>query len=258
MSVDILINYKNFPSLEIELDSSSIKDQYKTLVRKCSSQRPISRDPRRYTEEYFRTLCEQAKEKLGWAWVYESYPLLVTTLLHKDIENFLSKGFENIPEEHDDLLHELHYGLHALQSNHDRGNWIQVEWFNDQGFAIPDDFEFSTQLEFGDVKLQNPYVGHDPAFVYFQKDHTNIKQTCRFHDLARPGINVMIKDYSVKVDRHYREWFSTQAPDWVAEQGWDKILRYTGWPKVGRVKNLNVLEQIADSDQFEIESVVVV
>lgn len=258
MTVDILVKYKDFPSLEIQLDQSPIRDPYKNLVRSCCNYLPISRDPKRYTEEYFRTLCEQAKQKLGWDWVVESYPLSVTTLLHKDIEIFLSNGFTNIPEDYDNLLHELHYGLHALQSHHDRGNWIQVEWFNDAGFSMPDDFAFSTHLQFGDVKLQNAYVGHDPAFVYLQQDHTNIKQTCRFHDYIRPGINIMIKDYRVKVDHRYQEWFLKQAPDWVSEHGWDKILRYTGWPKVGRVKNLDVLEQIADSDQFEIESVSIV
>lgn len=258
MPADILVKYRGFPALEIELDQSSIKERYKSLILKCLSTAPISRDPRRYDESYFRNLCLQAQEKLGWDWVRDSYPLSVTTILHKNIETFLSEGFHVIPSELDDLLHELHYGIHALQGGHDRGTWIQVEWFNDEGFDMPDDFVFTENLTFGDVKLQNPYVGHDPAFTFFQNDHSAIPQTCRFHDLIRPGINIMIKDYQIVPDSKFLRWYEYYAPDWVKEHGWKKILRYTGWPKVGRVRNVEVLQEIADSELFEIENVSVV
>jgi len=45
------------------------------------------------------------------------------------------------------------------------------------------------------------------------------------------------------------------ATDWIQQHGWDKIMKYTGWPRVGRVKNLDVLKEIAISPLFEIESV---
>jgi hypothetical protein len=250
-----LVKYKNFPALEIELDDNSLKHDYKNLLKKNSQQLPISRDPCKYTLEYFSVLAQQAKDVLKWDWLRDQYSLTELVDLHKDIEVYLANGFQSVDAEHDELLHELHYALHAIGSKNSRGKWIQVEWFNDDGVAVPDDLNFSTQLEFGDVKLQNPYVGHDPIFVYRQRDFSNIPQTCKFHDLARPGINIMIKtDWFTSRDK-YRAWYETHAPEWVQHHGWDKVMRYTGWPRVGRVKNLDVLKQIATSPLFEIESV---
>ena len=256
MAVDILVKYKNFPALEIELDNISIKNQYKDLITKNNQQHQIiSRDPCKYSLDYFAILAQQAKENLGWDWAQDSYSLDDLVLLHKDIELYLAQGFENIPEEYDNLLHELHYALHAIQGNNSRGNWIQVEWFSDDGIEMPDDLKFSNQLEFGDIKLQNPYVGHDPVFVYKQQDSTNISQTCKFHDLVRPGINIMIKSDQFNVNDCFKQWYETHAMSWVKQHGWDKIIRYTGWPRVGRVKNLDVLQQISVSPVFQIESV---
>lgn len=255
MAVDILVKYKNFPALEIELDDNSLKHNYKKLLKKNSRQPPISRDPCKYTLEYFSILAQQAKDVLKWDWIQDHYSLIQLVNLHKDIEEYLANGFQTIPKEHDELLHELHYALHAIAAKNSRGKWIQVEWFNDDGFAMPDDLNFSTQLKFGDVKLQNPYVGHDPIFVYRQRDLSNIAQTCKFHDLVRPGINIMIKIDQFNSTNRYRDWYAANAPDWVEQHGWDKIMRYTGWPCVGRVKNLDVLKQLAISPLFEIESV---
>lgn len=255
MAVDVLVKYKNFPALEIELNNNSLKHDYKHLLKKNSQYPPISRDPCKYTLKYFSVLAQQAKDILKWDWVQDHYSSEEIVILHKDIEVYLAGGFQNIPEEHDNLLHELHYALHAIQSKNSRGNWIQVEWFNDNGIPMPDDLSFSTQLKFGDVKLQNPYVGHDPVFVYRQRDWSNIAQTCKFHDLVRPGINIMIKSDRFNINDQYRDWYNTHALEWVQQQGWEKITRYTGWPCVGRVKNLNVLKEIAKSPVFEIESV---
>jgi len=256
MAVDVLVKYRHFPALEIELDNISIKSQYKDLIAKNNQQHQVlSRDPCKYSLNYFAVLAQQAKEALNWNWVQGSYSLEDLVRLHKDIEQYLAQGFENIPEKHDNLLHELHYALHAIQGGNSRGNWIQVEWFSDDGIVVPDDLKFSTQLKFGDVKLQNPYVGHDPIFVYRQHDSTNIPQTCKFHDLVRPGINIMIKSDRFIINDVFKQWYETHAPDWVQQHSWNKIVRYTGWPVVGRVKNLDVLEQIAVSPVFEIESV---
>jgi hypothetical protein len=255
MAADVLVKYKNFPALEIALDDNSLKHDYKNLLKKNSQHPSISRDPCKYTLEYFSVLTQQAKDILKWDWIRDQYSLNELVNLHKDIEVYLANGFKSIAKEHDELLHELHYALHAIGSKNSRGKWIQVEWFNDDGFQMPNDLIFSTQLEFGDVKLQNPYVGHDPIFVYRQRDFSSIGQTCKFHDLVRPGINIMIRPDRFVVTDFYRTWYNTHAPDWIQQNGWDKIIRYTGWPRVGRVKNLDVLKEIAISPLFEIESI---
>ena len=252
---DILVKYRGFPGLEIKLDSGPLRDTYKNLVKKNSQQPAISRDPQRYTIEYLRELAGQAKEVLGWNWITDIYDLKTTTQLHKDIEAYLAQGFANIPEEHDILCHELHYALHAVQAGSTRGQWLQVEWFNDDFIPMPDNFEFTKNLKFGDVKLQNAYVGHDPAFLFMQKDFSNIAQTCRFHDIVRPGINIMIDQYTFTINDDYIKTLNAHAPNWVNTHGVEKILRYTGWPQVGNVLNLDVLKDIVNSPVFELEKV---
>ena len=255
---DILVKYQGFPALEIELDNNSLKAPYLDLVKKNSVVTPISRDPQSYSITRLRELAQEATTRLGWDWVRDEYPLSETTRMHKDIEEFLAQGFANIPAEFDDLLHELHYALHAVQGNLTRGDWIQVEWFNDDGIPMPDDLEFTTDLKFGDIKLQNPYVGHDPAFVFRQQDTSNIGQTCKFHDLVRPGLNIMVTDLSFAMPPLYLSWFERHAPEWVEQVGKKTIIRYTGWPRVGRVVNTDVLQSIVDSPVFNIESIQVV
>jgi hypothetical protein len=255
---DILVKYQGFPALEIELDYNSLKEPYLDLVKKNSSVKPISRDPQSYTDSRLRELGQEAQDRLGWAWVHDNYTLDITTQMHKDLETFLAQGFHNIPEEFDELLHELHYALHAIQGGQTRGDWIQVEWFNDDGVAMPEDLTFTTELKFGDVKLQNPYVGHDPSFVYRQQDSSNIAQTCRFHDLVRPGLNMMITDYRFEIPKNYLAWFQKHAPAWADQVGADTIMRYTGWPRVGRVVNTDVLKSISESEVFKIENIQVV
>ena len=255
---DIVVKYRGFEALEIELDHNSLREPYLDLVKKNSQVQPISRDPQSYTADRLRELGQQAQDRLGWAWVHDQYTLDVTTQMHKDLEAFLAQGFHNIPEEFDDLLHELHYALHAVQGKETRGDWIQVEWFNDDGFAVPDDLVFTTELKFGDVKLQNPYVGHDPGFVYRQQDSSAVAQTCRFHDLVRPGLNMMITDCQFTIPKNYLAWFQQHAPKWVEQVGTDTIMRYTGWPRVGRVVNTDVLKSISQAEVFEIENIQVV
>ena len=75
MAVDVLVKYKNFPALEIELDNNSLKHDYKNLLKKNSQQPPISRDPCKYTLEYFSVLAQQAKDILKWDWVRTHYSL---------------------------------------------------------------------------------------------------------------------------------------------------------------------------------------
>jgi len=258
MTADILVKYRGFPNLEIKLDSTPVRDAYKELVKKNSQQPALSRDPQKYTVQYLQQLALEAKTVLGWNWISNTYNLETTTRLHKDIETYLARGFENIPEEHDHLCHELHYAIHAVQAGSTRGEWLQVEWFNNDSIPMPAEFEFTCQLKFGDVKLQNPYVGHDPAFLFVQKDFNNIAQTCRFHDLVRPGINIMINSYGFNCSDNYLKLLKLHAPEWFEQHGADKIMRYTGWPCVGSVLNLNVLQDIVDSPVFELEKVEVV
>jgi len=255
---DILVKYQGHDALEIELDHNSLRAPYLDLVKKNSKTKPISRDPQSYTEDRLRELGAQAQQQLGWPWVHDHYTLDITTQMHKDIETFLAQGFQNIPEEFDSLLHELHYALHAVQGRERRGDWLQVEWFNDDGFAVPDDLEFVTELKFGDVKLQNPYVGHDPIFVYRQQDHGNIPQTCKFHNLVRPGLNIMVTDYKFDQPPGFIDWFEQHANAWVNQVGQQTLQRYTGWPRIGRVINTDVLQSIVESPQFEIENIEVV
>jgi hypothetical protein len=120
---------------------------------------------------------------------------------------------------------------------------------------LPDDFNFKSKLEFGDVKLQNPYVGHNPLFVYQQNDYTSISQTCKFHDLVRPGINLVIKKYEIEnfsMDECL-QWFSTHGPEFVNRHGIEKIKHYVGLPVIGRVLNLDILEQIANAPKLTFE-----
>jgi hypothetical protein len=257
MAVDILVKYHGFPALEIGLDSHRFVQDYKELVRKNSQKPAISRDPCRYNKEHFSLLVQQARLVLGWDWVDENLDLATSTRMHKDIEKYLAGGFHNVSDRHDELLHELHYGLHAIEGGNHRGNYIQVEWFNDECIPIAEDFEFCLALEFGDVKLQNPYVGHDPIFVYNQQDSVKIAQTCKFHDVARPGINIMIVEHDFPFIDQYLSWFQTHAPEWVQEQTVEKLIRYTGWPRVGKVQNLDVLKQISESPEFLLENVTV-
>jgi len=253
--IDIRVKYQNFPALEIELIDHPLSQAYKDLIRRNDSAQALSRDPAKYNVDYLRKRSQEAKERLGWDWVKETYDLPTTTVMHKDIETYLAKGFQNIPEAFDELLHELHYTLHAIQGHNVRGDWVQVEWFNDDGITMPDDFKFVTELKFGDVKFQNPFVGHDPSFVYRQQDHTNISQTCKFHNLVRPGLNMMIKDYNFTIDENYLPWFKKHASTWVDQHGADKILRYTGWPKIGQVINTDVLASIINEPTFTFESI---
>lgn len=258
MNPDIIVRYKNHPPIEIKLVDHPLAKSYKELVQRNLAQPAMSRDPAKYTIEHFKTLCVRARDELGWDWVKDQYDLPVTTQLHKDIEIFLAQGFASIPEQYDELLHELHYALHAIQGNNSRGDWLQVEWFNDDGIPMADDFEFTTTLKRGDVKLQNPFTGHDPSFVFRQRDSSAIAQTCKFHDWIRPGLNIMIRDQNFDVPERYLDFFAANAPDWYAQQGREKILRYTGWPRIGHVLNLHAVESVANSEQFEFESIEVV
>ena len=252
--VNFEVKFSGVPALQCSLNDTKLTQRYIELI-KHQTESPIFRDPPQYTLEYFKELAVKARQMLGWDWVKDSYTLAVTTKLHKDIEKYLAQGFENVPEEHDHLLHELHYCLHAIESGSRRNSWLQVEWFNDDGFSIDaDEYPAKINLEFGDLRLQNPYVGHHPLFVYQQNDNFNIQQTCKFHDFVKPGINIVVARKNKPFDMAtYLQWFETYAPNFVAQHGIEKLKKFTGHPVVGFVTNKSDLELLVQQPIIKFE-----
>ena len=252
------VKFKNSPAIVCEIDNTELGQKYFNLLveQYKNDPVPIFRDPPKYTVTYLRQLAIQAKEILNWDWLKDEYTLEVTTKLHKDLEKYLAKGYENIPAEHDHLLDELHFCLHAVESDSKRNSWLQVEWFNDRGFSItPDEYPAKIGLNFGDIRLQNPYVGHHPLYLYEQQDNINIMQTCRFHDFAKPGFNLVVQD---SVDYYfdqqaYLDWFRLNGKDFLSVHNEETLLKYTGHPIIGHVVNLNDLQNLIQQPVIELE-----
>lgn len=249
-----LVNFKDCPPIECEIfDTPLGKRYYNQLFKEYKKDPyPIFRDQQKYTTNYLKDLAVKGKEILGWDWIHDIYDISTTTKLHKNIEAYLAKGFEKIPESHDYLLNELHFCLHSIESGSKRGSWIQIEWFNDSGFYISEDeFPAKINLEFGDIRLQNPYVGHYPLLIYQQQDKLNIMQTCKFHDFVKPGFNLVIKkdDFMSNFDEtKYLQWFETYGSDFINLHGKQKLLKYTGHPIIGKVKNTKDLEKLVNQE----------
>lgn len=260
MAVDFLVKFAGVPAIQCQLHDTDLADRYLDLLKNQYSQdsNPIFRDPQRYTVDYFKELVIQAKQILGWDWQRDNYNIETTTLLHKDIERYLALGYENIPKEHDHILDELHFCLHSIQASGHRTDWLQVEWFNNSGFTLnEDEYPAKIDLEFGDIRLQNPYVGHHPLYLYEQKDFTNINQTCRFHDFVKPGINIVIANRPIpKFDwNSYLSWFQFHAPDFVNSKGVELLKKFTGHPIVGSVVNKKDLEELIKQPIIEFEHI---
>ena len=257
--IEFEVKFRDAPALICRLNDTDLARRYYTLLKNQYTQdsNPLFRDQQKYTMEYFSKLVDQAERKLGWDWRRENYDISTTTLLHKDIEQYLANGFENIPEEHDTILHELHFALHAIESKSKRDNWLQIEWFNNNGFEISEDeYPAKLKLEFGDIRLQNPHVGHHPLYLYEQKDSYNINQTCKFHNFVKPGINLVIapdKEYNFN-QAQYLDWFNKHAPEFVQQQGQDRLLKFTGHPVVGSVINLHDLQTVVTMPVIKFES----
>lgn len=245
------VTFCNTPPLVCQIDDTELGQRYYNLVREQwqDDTAAIFRDPQRYTIDHFQQLVAQAQEQLGWDWHRDQYDLATTTRLHKDIEQYLAQGFENIPAEHDEILHELHFALHSIESGSRRNSWLQIEWYNNRGFQITaDEYPAKLNLEFGDLRLQNPYVGHHPLYLYQQNDHINIQQTCRFHDFVKPGINLVIEHSRASEfnwDR-YLSWFRTYS-----NINQEQLIKFTGHPVVGHVVNLADLETVLGQPYLE-------
>lgn len=279
---DLSIYFQDFPPLLIQLDDNDVARQWKRLFAdNYSRQMPICRSgKKKYTLAYLNELVAEANEKLNWNYSTNIATADDTVVLHKNIEQICANGFKNIPAIYDNLIHEMHFCIHAIEAGSrlkpvtytvptvpvtgpvpvapaalpavattsttanktgDRvtTGFLQIEWFNDEGFALDESFEFKLNMEVGDIKLQNPFVGHGPLQIYRYNDWTNVFQTCKFHDFVRPGINILtkVRDNSDILDGSYEHWWRTNAPDFVAQHGWDRIWHYTGHPVIGRTLN---------------------
>ena len=259
------VKFADYPELEIELFNNSLSDQYYQLVQQNYQQQfPTFYDSAKYNVEYLQSLVPQARELFGWNWITNDFSIENTTRLHKDIEQLIGQGFENIPEQWDNIINEMHFCLHAIETKRQTGAvrdaTMTVEWLNDSVFAMPTDFEFQSGVSYGDIKLQNPHVGHPPSMIFSQRDTSDVFQTCRFHDLVKPGIVFCIantrsaKSFSSNWLQMYKKWWDLNAPEFVEHHSWDQILRYTGWPVIGKVTNLSVLDQVRHSSQLALEN----
>lgn len=254
------VKFKNYPALNLDIAETAVGYNYANLIKSNYQQEfPIFRDRPKYTTEYMLELAKQAKEAFGWEWEADTYHIGITALLHKDLEVLLSKGFSAIPAEYDHLIHELHYCLHIIQSGEsikERNGWLQIEWFNDDGFDLIGTDIFQHTMKFGDLRLQNPYVGHGPLQIFLEQDYTNIAQTCKFHDFVKPGINIVINDFGMdcSIDEILTA-FKHNSPEFVEKHTEQKIIDYVGYPVIGRVTNLEVLRRVVRASVLDLEEI---
>ena len=256
---DITLYFKNSQPLCIQLDDNSVARQWKNLFQKnLALSLPINKSFQNPSIEKLIELVNEANQKLKWNFANDIKTLDDTVLLHKHIEEICANGFNSIPAQYDDLIHNIHECIHNLESSflgidnappHD--GIFTLEWFNDDGFALDKTFDHTLNLEIGQIKLQNPYVGHSPLQVYRTNDFSNIAQTCRFHDFVRPGLSIVtgVHNRNKFSLSHYIKWWKTNAPEFIKNHGLEKILHYTGHPIIGRVVNIDNLNAI--NEQLE-------
>lgn len=257
---NIGIKFKQYPELRLTIYDTPVGKNFVQLIKdNYSASPPVYRDRVKYNVEYMIELAHQAKQAFNWDWEIPSYDLSHTTLLHKDLERLLGQtGFHDIPEQYDHLLMEMHYCLHIVQDPENIGTRtgaFQVEWFNDSGFPLDDTFEFGTKKSFGDVELLNPFVGHGPVQIFHENDYTAIEQTCKFHNFVKAGI--VISTYNHEIDREeILKYFRHHATEFVEHHGQEKIMHYTGFPKIGHISNPEDFGNLLSStDIIELESI---
>lgn len=250
--------FKDYPALNVSIIDTEQGQQYFELVKANYEQEfPIYRDTTQYSTDRMLELAQEAKEAFGWEWSADEYHIGITALLHKDLEVLLANGFDKIPAKYDHLVHELHYCLHSIEFGGERTrNWLQIEWYNDNGFPLTDTSVFKPNTTFGDIRLQNPYVGHNVHQILAEQDYTNIAQTCKFHDFIKPGFDIVIGTYNrIVTSSEALSIFSKHAPDFVAYHGEEKIVSYIGEPIIGSVLNLDVLTQVKTAPVLELERI---
>ena len=251
--------FKDCPPLNIAVDTE-LGERWLALVKENYTADPavIFRDPQKYTKELLVQLAQEANQRLGWQWNTDDLSLPSTTLMHKDIEKFLAQGFEHIPEEFDNLLHDIHFCLHSVESGSKRNSWLQLEWFNDSGFPISaNEYPGKLSTNFGDIRLQNPYVGHHPLYLYQQQDAINISQTCKFHDYVKPGICIVVQPETNNLNlSKYIQWFEINGAEFIKAHGVTDLVKFTGHPVVGRITNLDDLKYCINRQFLEFDQLV--
>jgi hypothetical protein len=246
----IRVKFYDHPTIEIAVNDTETGRLYYDLTQKQNQlQEPFYRDSQTYTPEYMIELAHRASQAFGWDWFSEHYDTSVTALLHKDLENSVGKlGFSDIPEEHDQLLYDLHHCLHAIQfgkSVQGRLDNFQIEWLTDTAQPLPKSFEFKESSCYGDLVLINPYVGHNPLQIYKENDFTSLATTCRFHDIVKPGIVITGSETILK--ETILEEFIKYDPDFVHKHGRDKILYYSGSAVIGQVTDIGLFDLVRHS-----------
>jgi hypothetical protein len=244
----ILVKFHNQPAIEIAVNNNETGRLYFDLTRR-QTQQPFYRDTAAYTPEYMIELARRARDAFDWDWFSDQYDISTTAQLHKDLENSVGQlGFDQIPEEYDELLYDLHHCLHAIQFGKTapgRFDNFQIEWLVDDYVPLPESFEFKEVANYGDLILINPYVGHNPLQIYKENDFTSLATTCRFHDVIKPGIVITGGDKATK-DEIVAE-FIKQDPEFVELHGVDKIRYYAGAAVIGRTVDIDVLNHVRNS-----------
>jgi len=246
-NMKITVKFHNQPNIEIIVDNTETGRLYFDLCKQQNSyQTAFYRDTFEYTPEYMLQLAYRARDAFGWNWFLDSYNISKTTILHKDLENLISNlSFDQIPEEFDSLLYDLHHCLHAIQFgkiNKGRTDNFQIEWLTDRSMPLPSSFEFKEHSNFGDLILINPYVGHNPLQIYQENDFTSLNTTCRFHDIIKPAI-VLTTGHTITKDAILKN-FAKHNPEFVRLHGEDKIKYYSGSAVVGRVIDIKTFKKI--------------
>lgn len=246
----IVVKFHNQPDIEIAVDDTETGRLFFDLTKKQNEkQQPFYKDTSVYTPEYMIELAHKAKDAFNWDWLSDGYDTSITAQLHKDLENSVGKlGFENIPEEYDELLYDLHHCLHAIQfgkTAEERIDNFQIEWFTDESVPLPKSFEFAESSKYGDLILINPYVGHNPLQIYRENDFNSLETTCKFHDIIKPGI-VLTTRVNVTKDAIVEE-FKHRDPKFVELHGEEKIRYYAGAAVIGHVVDLDIFDQVKTS-----------
>lgn len=259
MVVNFEIKFKHTKALQVKLDDTNLAQKYYQLLKQEYTSDPnvIFRDQKYYTVDKLAELYTEANKHLGWNWDISDLSVDNLTVLHKDIEKLVGGGYGDIPAELDGLVHDIHFTLHSVETGNSRGAWLQLEWFNDKGFSIsPEEYPGKHKCTPGDIKLQNPWVGHSPYMCYIQDDYKDLMMTCKFHDWTKPGLNIMIEKYGDNIDiPSIKRWFTNHSPEFVASHGWDTIESYIGEPVVGKVINLDDLDALLEQEHIEFESI---